>query len=80
MSYHHHAEIKHKHPNGAIAEISVHLNPGASMYMYETTYYFDTENQPLRKVSSKYPSTLEEMMDAESIWDKETKSWKKRTY
>ena len=78
LSYTNISEISGRHPNGAIAEISQHLNPGASMYMYRSVITFDTDNSPLWRSDTKEPETLEEQMHSKSYWDKKTQSWKKQ--
>lgn len=71
------AEIKSFHSNGAVSVVTVHTNPGASMYMYESTYSFSDQNEPLVKQELKFPATLDDYMDSDSKWNKETKKWEK---
>ncbi len=66
------------HDNGALAEMSIHLNPGASMYWYDTAITFSKFNEPEWKTSIKHPSTLEEQTNSRFYWDKKEKSWKKQ--
>ncbi len=78
MSYSDTATIKKFHDNGAVAVLDIHLNPGASMYWYETTITFSINNEPEWKTATKHPSTLEELMDNKYYWDKKEKVWKKQ--
>lgn len=78
LSYHVFSDIVRFHDNGAVDQFHVHLNPGASMYMYDTNITFSINNQPEWKTENKHPSTLEEMTNNQSYWDKKTKTWKKQ--
>jgi hypothetical protein len=71
-------EIKSFHPNGAVHQVSVHTNPGASMYMYRTEYTFSDKNEPLSKEDFTTPARLEDFMDNVSTWNKEKKQWEKK--
>ncbi len=71
-------EIKSFHPNGAVHQVSVHTNPGASMYMYQTEYTFSDKNEPLTKEDFTTPARLEDFMDNVSTWNKEKKQWEKK--
>lgn len=73
-SYSNTSEIKEFHSNGAIYSISCSMNPGASMYMYHSTYYFDLDNKPTKKESSQTPAnSLDDFKNYE--WDAATKTW-----
>lgn len=78
MSYSDTASIERFHDNGAVAVLHIHLNPGASMYWYDTSITFSTSNEPEWKTATKHPSTLEELMDNKYYWDKKEKVWKKQ--
>jgi hypothetical protein len=71
-------EIKSFHPNGAVHQVSVHTNPGASMYMYQTEYTFSEKNEPLTKEDFTTPARLEDFKDNVSTWNKEKKQWEKK--
>jgi hypothetical protein len=70
-------EIKSFHPNGAVNQVSVHMNPGASMYMYQTEYTFSDQNEPLTKEDFTTPARLEDFMNNVSTWNKEKRQWEK---
>lgn len=78
MSYSDTATIERFHDNGAVAVLNIHLNPGASMYWYDTSITFSAANEPEWKTATKHPSTLEELMDNKYYWDKKEKVWKKQ--
>jgi hypothetical protein len=78
LSYHIYSDIIRFHDNGAVDQFHIHLNPGASMYMYDTQMTFSINNQPEWKTENKHPSTLEEMTNNQYYWDKKTKTWKKQ--
>lgn len=77
MSYSSTSTIKSFHENGAVKHIQNHMNPGASMYWYESDIYFDTNNEPTERNDIRQPARLEDYMYGKSVWDKETRSWKK---
>jgi hypothetical protein len=64
------------HSNGAVAQMKISENPGASMYWYETTITFSTTNDPELKTSERKP--YEELTTNKpwEYWDKKTKQWK----
>lgn len=65
------------HPNGAVSRIRHSSNPGGSRYMYETAYWFDADNYPLKKEEHEYPESVQ--LDPGSgtrLWDRATKTWK----
>lgn len=70
-------EIKSFHPNGAVNQVSVHMNPGASMYMYQTEYTFSDQNEPLTKEDFTTPTRLEDFMNNVSTWNKDKRQWEK---
>ena len=64
------------HKNGAVSKAEIHLNPGASMYWYETTISFNEDNLPIEKYDKTLPQqsiNLEESFP--SMWDKENRKW-----
>lgn len=77
LSYSNTTEIKEFHQNGAVSKINNHLNPGASMYWYDTDIYFDINNEPISKMELRQPASLDDYMNGKSIWNKKTKSWEK---
>jgi hypothetical protein len=68
--------VRQLHPNGAVASLHIDLNPGASMYMYDTDITFDTQNYPLWKKNNQWPTSLEEQTKAPEYWDRIEKKWK----
>ncbi|MBP6731043.1 MAG: hypothetical protein KA149_03235 [Chitinophagales bacterium] len=64
------------HSNGAVAQMKISENPGASMYWYETTITFSTTNDPELKTSERKP--YEELTTNKpwEYWDRKTKQWK----
>lgn len=71
-------DIKEFHSNGAVKRIVIHINPGASMYWYETIITFDEGNTPLWKEEITYPMTMDNMMNNKSYWDAAKKKWIKQ--
>ncbi len=72
-------QLKIFHENGAIAEIEIHNNPGASMYWYETYITFGINNEPEWKTDIQKPErSLEQYMHNKSFWNKSTKTWVKQ--
>ncbi len=79
LSYTETVEIVDWHPNGAVAKAVVHMNPGASMYWYETTYTFGINNEPEWLVSQQFPERSVTLPGENSYyWNKKTKSWVKQ--
>lgn len=79
LSYTETVEIVEWHPNGAVAKAVVHMNPGASMYWYETTYTFGINNEPEWRVSQQFPERTVTLPGENSYyWNKKTKSWVKQ--
>lgn len=65
--------------NNSVKAAETSMNPGASMYWYETYYTFDTDNQPLTKIEKRLPSmTIEDAMGEKYFWNKNTKKWIKQ--
>lgn len=77
LSYSNTTEIKEFHQNGAVSKMHNHINPGASMYWYDTDIYFDINNVPISKMELRQPASLDDYMNGKSLWNKETKSWEK---
>ncbi len=66
-------------PNGSVGLAVVHINPGASMYWYETEIKFDTDNTPISKIDHKFPQGLDDIMGEKWVyWDKKSKMWKEQ--
>lgn len=79
LSYSKSTSIKAFHPNGAVSKITVFMNPGASLYMYNTTITFDINNNPSWKYIKTTPPKQTHLLSNDSYyWDKKTKSWKKQ--
>ncbi|MBN2776569.1 MAG: hypothetical protein JXR36_02940 [Bacteroidales bacterium] len=65
--------------NGSVSHIHSHMNPGASMYWYETEIEFSTTNEPLWKKSVQMPmQTIEDAMGDVYYWDKKKNDWQKQ--
>ncbi|MCC6583366.1 MAG: hypothetical protein IT271_06665 [Chitinophagales bacterium] len=77
LSYSNTTEIKEFHQNGAVSKMHNHINPGASMYWYDTDIYFDINNVPISKMELRQPASLDDNMNGKSLWNRETKSWEK---
>jgi hypothetical protein len=77
MSYSSTSDLKSFHENGAVKHIHNHMNPGASMYWYDSDIYFDTNNEPTEKTDLRQPAKLEDYMNSKSVWNKATRSWEK---
>ena len=79
MSYSSITELKRMHDNGACALIETGMNPGASMYWYETKITFDENNNPLCKEEIEKPEmSIEQNLNNKSWWNAKTKSWIKQ--
>jgi len=79
MSYSSITELKRMHDNGACALIETGMNPGASMYWYETKITFDENNNPLWKEEIEKPEmSIEQNLNSKSWWNAKTKSWIKQ--
>lgn len=63
--------------NGSVLDANTHMNPGASMYWYETYTRFDENNVPFTQESHQYPEKLSTIMDENNTkyWDKPNKRW-----
>jgi hypothetical protein len=73
------SEVKGFHPNGAVAKISVHNNPGASMYWSEAEITFGLNNDPEWKAVMTYPvQSLEQNLNNHYYWDKKAGTWVKQ--
>ncbi len=79
LSYSSITELKRMHDNGACALIETSMNPGASMYWYETKITFDENNNPLWKEEIEKPEmTIEQNLNNKSWWNAKAKSWIKQ--
>ncbi len=79
MSYSSVSNPEKFHDNGACALVQTHLNPGASMYWYESEISFDENNYPLWKIDIQKPErSLEQNMNNKSWWDAHEKKWIKQ--
>lgn len=73
------SEVKGYHSNGAVSGISVHNNPGASMYWSEAFITFNDSNEPLSKTVTTYPmQTIQQNMDNIYLWDRSKGDWVKQ--
>ena len=77
MSYSSHNTLYFR-SDGSLERVSSSFNPGASLYMYKTETYFQTNNEPRYKLEEKTPSTLEEQMNNKWLWNSKTRSWVKQ--
>lgn len=77
MSYSSISTLNSFHANGSVEKLTVHDNPGASMYWYETYYTFGTGNEPLWRENKQFPVKGLEPPNV-FYWDKNSSSWKKQ--
>ena len=63
--------------DGSVEKAAVHLNPGASMYWYETEYTFSNTNEPINYTSRQFPERTLEFPDT-YLWDSRNKKWVKQ--
>lgn len=78
MSYSVSASLKF-YKNGGVEEAGIFTNPGASRYMYESTIYFSSTNEPIRKASRQVPAdSIEAAMGDNYFWNKKEKRWIKQ--
>ncbi|RBA28542.1 hypothetical protein [Flavobacterium tibetense] len=77
MSYSSHNTLYFR-TDGSLERVSSSFNPGASLYMYKTETYFQTNNEPKYKLEEKTPNTLEEQMNNKWLWNSKTRSWVKQ--
>ena len=79
MSYSISTTLKKFHSNGAVSNIEVHTNPGASMYWYVSSISFDENNVPLWKTDTQYPiESIAEAGGDKFYWDAKTNAWIKQ--
>lgn len=66
------------HPNGAVSQMQINENPGASRQWSETVITFSTINEPLSKHTELKP--VEELLMPKpwEYWDNKTRQWKKQ--
>ncbi len=72
-SYSFFTELKY-HPNGAVSTAITHINPGASMYWYETEIQFTEYNIPVTKKSTQFPMELDNPPSVQ-YWNVQKKQW-----
>lgn len=75
-SYQQSVELRFQ-PNGAVEKMNIHLNPGASMYWYETEISFSWNNQPEWRQSRQMPEHSVTIPVPE-YWDKKTNTWRRQ--
>lgn len=64
------------HKSGACSSAETSMNPGASMYWYETKITFDENNTPLWKTETQMPmESIEQNMNNKWWWNSASKSW-----
>lgn len=68
-------EIRSFHDSGAINELIISENPGASLYHFKTHYFFSVENQPEKRRFDHYPTTVEQTLYNQEVWDPDQKKW-----
>lgn len=61
--------------NGTVNEIKSHMNPGASMYTYNSTMAFNNFNEPQWKRSETFPMMSIDDSYKNYYWDKKEKKW-----
>lgn len=62
------------HKNGGVMEMTVSMNPGASLYHFTDRITFSSTNSPIVMYKSKLPQTLEDAVESQIPW-----FWNKRT-
>lgn len=72
-SYSYYTELSY-HPNGAVSKAVTHMNPGASMYWYETEIQFTEYNIPITKKSTQFPMELDNPPTLQ-YWNVQKKQW-----
>lgn len=76
LSYQEVTEVKEFHPNGAVAKIQVHNNPGASRHWSEILITFDQNNEPEWKTIMTYPlESISQTMNNTYRFDRIQKNW-----
>jgi len=74
LSYSNHTTLKFRN-DGSVESSNTHMNPGASMYWYETDITFDNYNTPLVKKETEMPMTRLDRMQLPYFWNKEKNQW-----
>lgn len=78
LSYHVSNELKFRN-NGSLELIKSSMNPGASLYWYESTIGFDIDNEPLYKQTFRQPyESVNDAMGEKYLWDKLNRKWVKQ--
>lgn len=67
----------HFRADGSVERANIHMNPGASMYWYETDITFSEQNEPQWRTSRQFPEHAVRLPNQE-YWDKSTRLWRKQ--
>ncbi len=71
----------HFRPDGSLDKVKSHMNPGASLYWYESITRFDTDNQPSWMMTYQYPQmSALDAMGEKYLWKRSEKRWVKQEY
>lgn len=78
-SYSQTTDLVRFHENGACSLAKTTINPGASMYWYETEIIFDENNIPKWKTEFQFPQeSSAQNLNNKWWWDEKTNSWVKQ--
>lgn len=78
-SYSYTTELVKFHTGGACALAKISMNPGASMYWYETEITFDENNNPLWKREMQFPQeSTAQSLNNKWWWNAKNKTWVKQ--
>lgn len=78
-SYSQTTDLVRFHESGACSLAKTTINPGASMYWYETEIIFDENNNPKWKTEFQFPQeSTAQNLNNKWWWEEKTKSWVKQ--
>jgi len=78
LSYHLSNDLKFR-DDGSLELIKSSMNPGASLYWYESVIGFDIDNEPLYKQTSRHPyESVNDAMGEKYLWNKLERKWVKQ--
>lgn len=71
----------HFRPDGSLDKVKSHMNPGASLYWYESVTQFDSDNQPSWMINYQYPQmSASDALGEKYLWKRSEKRWVKQEY
>jgi len=78
LSYHVSNDLKFR-DDGSLELIKSSMNPGASLYWYESVIGFDIDNEPLYKQTFRHPyESVNDAMGEKYLWNKLERKWVKQ--